>query len=285
MTNFDRQYRLSAGQAGKPTGFEVGATTPESPIALHISFSIEKADTETPNTSKISVWNISKEHLNILNEKDCLVTLRAGYGNHMPLIFVGTITNIVTSLDGADRETEIEAADGRVPLRDTFLALSYNGVVLNKQVIDDIAVQMGVTLTYSYNAQFVDFPNGFSFTGPARTALDKACASSGLSWQIQNGVLQVKMQRDTMSREVYLLSPDTGLIEIPKKITISADDEGAGDMPGLEVRYFLNGAINIGDYIRLESKVAQGYFRVHSVAMDGDNLEGDWLCTAQLLQA
>ena len=60
--------------------------------------------------------------------------------------------------------------------------------------------------------------NGFSFTGAGRTALDKACATTGLQWQIENGVLQVKMKGDTMTREVYLLSAETGLIGIPKKI-------------------------------------------------------------------
>lgn len=51
---------------------------------------------------------------------------------------------------------------------------------------------MGVTVTYSYNAEFADIPNGFSFVGQAKFALTKACAVSGLEWSIQNGILQVK---------------------------------------------------------------------------------------------
>lgn len=283
MKQFDRQYRFAAGPAGGK-GFEIGATTLESPTAMHINFSVEKADTETPNTSKISLWNLNPEHLAILNEKDCVVTLRAGYDTLMTLVFVGTVTYISTELDGADRETAMEVADGRVELRDSYVSLSYTGKINTKKIIEDTAMEMGVTVTFSYNAQFADLPNGFSYIGPGRVALDKACASSGLQWQIQNGILQVKMKRDTMTREVYLLSPDSGLLGIPKRITFGEDGSGADDQKGWEVEYLLNGAIGIGDYVRLESKTIKGYFRVRSIEMSGDNIEGDWKCVAKLLE-
>lgn len=275
MRQFDRQYRFAAGPPGG-TGFEIGETSLESPTALHINFTIDKCDTETPNTSKISLWNLNKEHLAILNEKDCLVTLKAGYDNHIALIFVGTVTHITTELDGADRETSIELADGRVELRDTYVSLSYSGAINQKKIIEDIATEMGVAVTFSYNVEFYTF-NGFSVIGPCSAALDKACASNDLTWQIQNGVLQIKRNRDTMTREVYILSPETGLINIPKRINYGKDGTGADDQPGWEVQYLMNGAIAIGDFVRFESKHVQGYFRVRSIEMNGDNLSGDCL--------
>ena len=286
MKNFGREYRFAAGPAGIPdAGFEVGATSPESPEALHIKFSVDKSDSETPNTASVSLWNLSPEHLSILNEKDCVVSLRAGYETHMSLILVGAITYIETSLDVGDRETSIEIADGRIELRDCYLSLSYSGVINTKKIIEDIAADMGVTVTFSYNAQFAELPNGFAFVGTGRVALDNACASSGLQWGIQNGVLQVKNSGDVMSREVYVLSPETGLIGIPKKVNYGANAENAEEESGYEVEYFLNGAIGIGDYIRLESEVTQGYYRMRSVELRGDNLEGDWLCVAKLVEA
>lgn len=284
MKQFDRQYRLAAGPAGG-AGFEIGATTAESPTALHISFGVSKCDTETPDTARISLWNLSPEHLAILNEEDCVVTLKAGYNTLMTLVFVGAITFMSTELDGADRETAMEIADGRIELRDTYVSLSYTGQINARKIIEDVAGQMGVTVTFSYNAEFYDFPAGFSFIGPGRVALDKACASNDLSWQIQNGILQIKQKRDTMTREVYVLSPDSGLLGIPKKVTFGKDSGGSERQSGWEVEYLLNGAIGIGDYVRLESKVVKGYFRVRSVEMSGDNLVGDWICTARLLEA
>jgi len=203
----------------------------------------------------------------------------------MTLIFVGVVTYTETALDGVDRETAIEVSDGRVELRDTHVSLAYSGQTNSKKIIEDIAGEMGVPVNFSYNAQFYDFPKGFSVIGLGRVGLDKACASSGLQWQIQNGILQVKNKRDTMTREVFVLSPDSGLLGVPKKINIGKDADGDEDQPGWEVVYFLNGAIGIGDYVRLESKAVQGCFRVRSIEMAGDNLEGDWTCTAKLIEA
>ena len=284
MKQFDRQYRFAAGPPGG-AGFEIGATTPESPTALHIRFMVDKCDTEAPNTALITLWNLNPEHLAILNQRDCVVTLRAGYDNHRPLAFVGTVTYAETMLDGGDRETHMEAVDGRIELRDGYVSLSYFGKINTKKIIEDSAAEMGVALTFSHNAQFADLPNGFSYVGPGRVALDKACASSGLKWSIQNGVLQVKLKGGTMTRQAYLLSPETGLLGIPRKITYGADSDGGAEQFGWEVEYFLNGAIGIGDFIRLESRYVKGYFRVRSVEMRGDNLEGDWKCITRLMEA
>jgi hypothetical protein len=280
MKFFDRQYRFSAGQAGG-SGFEIGE---QSRMALHIYFNVQKIDTDTANTAKFTIWNLNDEHLAALNEKDCVVTLKAGYGSTMPLIFVGTVTHIETALDGADRATDIEAVDGRVELRDTYVSLSYQGKINTKKIFEAVAGEMGIPVTFSHNAKFADLPNGYSFIGMGKQALDKACIPTNLMWEIQNGILQVKLYSDTMTREVFVISPDSGLIGIPKKLTDSAENDEEKPNPGYEVQYLMNGAIGVGDYVKLESKVATGFFRVDTVEHDGDNLEGDWTSTAKLYE-
>mgnify|MGYP000152288459 FL=1 len=82
--------------------------------------------------------------------------------------------------------------DNRIEIRDTCVSVSYSGAVNCKTLIQDTADQMGVTVSFSYNAEFKDIPNGYSYVGPARNVLTKACETSGLVWSINNGVLQVK---------------------------------------------------------------------------------------------
>lgn len=277
MRNFDRQYRLSAGQAGS-TGFEIGADA----RPLHISFSVERADTDSQNTAKVSVWNLNDAHLAELNKDDCVVVLRAGYGTIMPLIFTGVVTFAKTKTDGSDVVTEIELVDNRIEVRDTYASVSYAGTVNCKTLIQDTADQMGLAVSFSYNAEFKDIPNGYSYVGPARNVLTKACETSGLVWSINNGVLQVKKPGDTMSREVYELSAYTGLIGIPQRVQIS--DEADGCNYGWDVEYLMNAAINIDDYVYLNSQYVRGYFRVYSVSIEGDNMEGTWTCSARLLE-
>ena len=281
--NFDRQYRFAAGKGGQ-TGFEVGHKSTKQPVPLHIEFSIQKADTETQNTGKVSIWNLNDQHLAALNEKDCAVSLRAGYGTHLSLIFAGLVSYATTTMDGADRKTEIEVVDNHVGVRDTFVSVSYAGKVNWKTIFDDVAAQMGVAISYSYNATFSDIHNGFTFVGKARDILTRGCSCCILSWTLQNGVLQIKRPGGVMSKEVYLLSPETGLIGIPARVVVSKDEATGTSALGWDVEYLLNGAINIGDFVKLESKTVTGYFRIYSVEIQGDNQSGDWLCKARLLE-
>jgi len=285
--NFDRQYRLAAGPGGG-TGFEIGATTPEQPVPLHIEFSLQKSDDDKQNTGKVTVWNLNKDHLSVLDRKNCVLSLRAGYGDRIALVFAGNVSYSKTTLDSADRKTEIEIVDSLVATRDTYVSLAYSGTVSWKAIIDNLANQMGVAVTYSYNATFKDAVNGFSFVGKAKDALTKACNSCGLTWTLQNGVLQIKRPGDVMSKEVYLLNADTGLIEIPARVSLeksSTKDNGTSEKQlGWEVVYFLNASIDIGDYVKLESKTVTGYFRVKKLEITGDNVSGDWVCKAQLLE-
>lgn len=281
--NFDRQYRIACGPTGG-TGFEIGATSPGQPVPLHISFAFQKSDLETQNTGKVTIWNLNKEHLAVINEKDCALSLKAGYGNVMPLIFTGIISFAQTTADGADRKTEIDVVDNLVEIRDTYVSVSYNGTVNWKTIFDDAASQMGVAVSYSYNAEFADIANGFSFVGQARDIMTKGCDCCGLVWSLQNGVMQVKKPNDVMSKEVFLLSPDTGLLGIPSQVVVTQSEATGENELGWDVEYFLNGAIHIDDYVKVESETVTGYFRVYSIDMQGDNVSGDWICKARLLE-
>ena len=281
--NFDRQYRLAAGPAGG-AGFEVGETSKAQPVALHVNFSLQKSDLETQNTGRVTLWNLNPSQLAVLNEKDCVVSLKAGSGSKLALIFAGIVSYVSTTIDSADRKTEIEVIDNLVEIRDTYVSVSYNGTVNWKIIFDDVAAQMGVAVSYSYNAEFVDISNGFSFVGLARDIMTKGCKCCNLSWSIQNGVMQVKKPGDVMSREVYVLSPDTGLLGIPARVVITQDEATGKNTLGWDVEYFLNGAINIDDYVKLESETVTGYFRVYSLEISGDNVSGDWICKARLLE-
>ena len=109
--NFIRRYLMKAGKMGH-NGFQIGQTSTENPHALHISFSIEKSTSETANTAKVQIWNLSPANLSILDTKDCVIELQAGYANHIALILAGNVVTSSTEMDGADRMTELEVVDG-----------------------------------------------------------------------------------------------------------------------------------------------------------------------------
>lgn len=285
QTNFLRRYVLKAGKMGRQ-GFEIGKTSEKEPHALHISFSIEKSETETSNTAKVQVWNLSPSNLKVLDTKDCVIELQAGYQDHIALVLAGNVVTSTTQLDGADQLTEIEVVDGRVALRDTYISVSYKKKTNCKTVFDYIAKEMGVAVVYSKGCKFKNLPKGFSYVGAAKNALKKLCKTCGLSWSIQNEILHIRKPSETISTRAYLLSEETGLLDIPKRITLSEETSSGKkkDRVGYEIRYLMNGAIGVNDCIKLESKSVKGNFRIYKLTIDGDNLEGEWTCTAQIIE-
>lgn len=281
--NFYRTYTLKCGPKGG-TGFYVGNIHSATQDALHICFSVEKSDSDTPNTAKIQIWNLSDANLKVLDEKDVVVELKAGYGDNMPLILAGDVTYVTTVPDGADRMTEIEVADGRVALRDTNITVSFNDQVDTEEVYNYIAGQMGLPITFAKDLTFVKLPNGFSFVGKAKNALQRVAAANGHEWTIQNGVIQITLPGRPITTQGFVLSSDTGLVSIPKRITINQSSNNSDSLVGWEIEYLLNGAIGVNDVVQLKSKTADGYYRIHKVVFDGDNMEGDWVCNAQALE-
>ena len=281
--NFLRRYTLKGGPMGQ-TGFEIGNVGSAKETALHICFNIEKSDAETANTAKVQIWNLSDRNLKLLESKDCIIELKAGYEDHIPLVLVGNVTSAVTTSDNADRMTELEVVDGRVALRDTDVSISLNGAVNCKDVYLYIASQMGIPVIFAPDLTHKILPNGFSFVGSARTGLQKLAGCCGHSWSIQHQILQVTWPGRPVSVQGYLLNNDSGLIDVPKRITLAASSGSEEPVNGWEIQYFLNGAIGINDIVMVESPKVSGCFRVQKITMDGDNLEGDWICTAQVLE-
>lgn len=281
--NFMRTYTMKCGRMGSK-GFEIGNSNSSTETTLHVSFSVEKCDVESPNTGKIQVWNLSDENLKILEGKDCIVELKAGYGNNNALIIAGNVTSVITTPENADRMSEIEVMDGRVELRDTAVSISINGSVDCMDVYEKIAAEMGMPITFAGDLSFKKMPNGFSYAGKAKNALQKIARYCGHSWTIQNQIIQITWPGRAISTKGFLLTHDTGLIGIPKRIAIGAASGKDEAQTGWEVVYLLNGAIGVNDVVIVQSSTASGYFRVYKVTIDGDNMEGDWICTAQLLE-
>ena len=134
----------------------------------------------------------------------------------------------------------------------------------------------------------------YSYVGLAKNVFDKVCASNGLTWSIQNGVIQVTKANEPILTMARLISPRTGLDGEPKKLARVGRETPATlrttSFPRTKHRrrvdsVCLDAAIGVNDLVQLESKVANGIFRVESVKLEGDNMSGDWLCTAQIVEA
>ena len=293
MVLFDRQCRVIIGRGGE-TGFEIGASSYNG-IPLHIRFEFEKADVESPNTGKVTVWNLNREHLAELEKKDCLIIVKAGYGSNLSQAFVGTVTNASTTKEGADRMTEIEIADCRVELRDTSLSVSYAPGIRTDMIYKDVATKMGIPITFSEKAktELSKMSSGLSFVGGAKDILKRLSKIDGNCWTIQDGILQITKPGEPITLTGYELNASSGLIGLPKRVnqSASASDANATTITdsetaqlGWEITYLMNLSIGVNSYVHITSEMVTGYFRVQKISIAGDNYEGDWMCTATVLE-
>lgn len=301
MKQWKREYKLVAGPRGGD-GFKIESAGTARP--LHVTFDFEKSDTQSSNTGTITISNLSDEHKAILETKDCYIEFFAGYGNDLGLIFAGGVSSTSEDISNADRDLEIEVIDGFVS-NDLPGWLSLTGVVTCSEVLSKISEQMELESAIITDAareklEAAKYDNGYSYVGKLRAALQNVLRKAGVTYSIQNGILQVYVHGESITTKAYLLSAESGLIKIPRKITISESNANSGTstssssssssgttdkgIPGYEVDFFLNPAIGVNDLIVLDSKLASGYFRVHKIAIKGDNYSGDWICTAQLVE-
>lgn len=295
MSNWDRQYRLRAGVKGEK-GFEVGEPDSKTNRAIHINFTIQKSDSTTLNTTKIKLWNLNSEQISILTKTGCSIEITAGYGTSRPVIFKGTVANVNESLDSADRLIEIEAVDGFASLSETTVSLSYSGKISTLKVFKDVANQLNLPVCYSATAQTTlensYFSNGYSFVGYAQYVLDDICELTSLMWTIQDGVLQIRKSSEGISTTIHKINKETGLINVPQRVyssstsnTDTTTDTVSDMLYGYEIEYFLDGSIGIGDRVYVESKIVTGIYMVSDLTIEGDNLEGNWQCTAKIVEA
>jgi len=98
-----RKYKLTAGKPGKP-GFETSE--------LRIAFNISRCEEKAGNSATLSIWNLNKNHREMVTDKDCYIELLVGYEDtKLTQIFTGYVTFGDTETDGADRKTVLELVD------------------------------------------------------------------------------------------------------------------------------------------------------------------------------
>lgn len=298
MSKFGRVYRLVVGKAGG-TGLDIEA--------LRITFDISKSATSTPNTSKVTVYNVNPQHRAMLELPDTKLILYAGYVDDggAVLMHSGDVVYSYTKREGSTFATELQLGDGHVALRDTMVTVSIPPGQSATSGIRTIAQELGASIYMGKNVLDREFANGYSYYGPARTALTQLCAATGLEWSVQNGVLQVINRGGTTFRQALSITSDSGLIQSPERLREGARESAVvvdqasaqkllqrKTLIGQRLRYngwkissLLCPSLNPGDSLSLnplDKKITHVY-RVQKLSHRGDSQEGEWKTEMDLL--
>lgn len=312
-----RQYTLLIGE-NKQTGLYLTSedVSNDSGISgLRISFEISKDTTNKTNKSKIKIWNLSDKSLDLVEHKDIMIDLAAGYKDDIGAvrIFFGTSVSVSTHEDnnGLDVVTEIEAMDGGIQLRDSIISVGAAKGTSTISLIKTCAKKMGLTYNIAGDVQDKPYPTGFSFCNYARYLMDTLCEKLGCSWSVQNGIVQVICKKGTSGWQGSTFNASTGLIGYPERINLSsttadgksdssksenenkvhdfvetfakrakriadAKASSTNDKKGWKIKTLLAPTVSPGDEIEIQSKMVEGRFKVDKITHTGDIMGSDW---------
>lgn len=239
---------------------------------LWIRFKVEKTMTTAANKAEIKVSNLTPDNIRHIQALDEVpVQLDAGYVEGRSTIFLGQMRSAFTTREGPDVITTLKAGDKEASTRKGRINKTIpKGTALDVTAIDLIKA-MGVTqydpaaLKRTFGS--VSFARSSVLHGNAARELTAICRSQGLTWSIQNGVLEVVPVGGTIkSNQAIELRPDTGLVGSP-----SIDNKGA-----LTAKALIQPGLEPGRIVVVKAEFVSGQFRLESVSYSGDSEGNDW---------
>ena len=256
MRLFNRIVSLQIGPRGEE-GVELSA--------FRVSFEVSKDDRGKPaNSATLVVYNLSHDTTSQIKQGDRIV-LGAGHDGIARTIFIGDVTKI----EGSRSSVKIEADDGALSISNVNIAKTYDAGTPAGDMIADIAESMGFD---GVNISDVEdtLSAGFAAIGPAADAISSLSDRFGLTWTVQDYELHVTPKGEPISTDMFLLTYETGLLDVPQRIT-QENYRTVTTKPMYSVRSRLIGHLNPGRLVQVECPTLNGVFRIQKVKHTGDS--------------
>jgi hypothetical protein len=214
---------------------------------MEIIFQVNQADSETPNTAKIQVYNLSDNTSKMVESEFTNVRLQAGYeGGSYGTIFEGQVAQFRRGrLDAKDSFLEMLCGDGDKAFQFAFVnaSLAAGASAADKlRAVNNAVAPFGVTTGGGATPTGGVLPRGKVMFGLARDQMGPIADSSNMTWSIQNGVVTLIPQESYLPGEAVVLNSATGMIGVPE-----------ATQNGVEVECLLNPNIKIGTRVQIDN--------------------------------
>lgn len=214
---------------------------------LRFRFVVRGADTETPNTLVVRIYNLSDQTQKAIIDEYDQVTLQAGYKNSaVGIIFTGTIKQFKSGRESnVDTFLEITAADNDLGYNFGFVNTTLAAGATHADVVTKCAAAMGAKVdpnALSFAATGGVFPRGKVLFGLARIAMRDTAATLGARWSVQNGKLVLIPLTAYLPGTSVVLNSQSGLLGVPE----ATED-------GIEVQCLLNPFLQVGTTVQINN--------------------------------
>jgi hypothetical protein len=216
---------------------------------IDIDFLVEFDDDPEPNVAEISLWNPSEDTIGRI-KKGTKIIVNAGFVGDLGVIISGTVGDYEVVRYDVDKELKLYVGDGidiwNTVIKKTYKNINADSVVRNLLESSGLRakIDLGKNITYPQIA----------FNGPIQDALKRIAQDTDSKFFIKNG--QGYMVKDSYKeKSIFLLNRTSGLIGSPERVIIK-------EKVGYRISCLLQHRINVGSYIRIESRSVNGDFRV-----------------------
>lgn len=284
FAQYMRQYRLVIKKKDADVGLEI--------TGLRCTFSIQKAVSDAPDYSVVTIYNPSEKMKGEGASNGDTVILEAGYkdGNY-GMIFMGQVVQTTLFRESqVDTALKLVCQDGDEFLKAAFVmktvgrgSTPYD--VVNMCIDGRDGVQRGVIASSMSMARL---PRGKVMFGKKSKYLKAAARKNQCQFYIEDGKVNIVAAEGYGSEKAVVLNPETGLIGMPEQ----TDDGVKGQClinPSIKLNtriYINSGDVNaMQDTIDQEGKRTHhamntnGIYKIVKLAYEGDTHGDQWYCS------
>ncbi len=286
---FRRQWKVVV-DAGTGTALDVSN--------LDVEFKILRTLKSEPNRCTLSLWNLNKEHRAQLLKRNrpnptssrtvgIRVQVDAGYVGNTSTLFLGDLREMSSVRDATDWKTTLAGDDGGRAYRESRVNKTFTkGTPLStvlKQCVEALNLGSGNADKFLADAQVPalggSLPHTMTLSGNAAQQLSRLLNSMGLTWSIQNGVVQVAKHNQPLDLAAVLLTPDTGLIGSPEagidaSVSIGNAQASANSLKAAKKPKAFDARL-----VKVKSMLIPGLFPGRRVHLKSDSFDGDYVLT------
>ncbi len=227
--------------------------------ALDCEFTIPFDNNTEANEVELIIYNLSYNTTNQLKLGDN-VTVKAGYGDDMGIIFTGTISDKKAVNEDTDRVITIKAIDG-AGLSECETEASYAAGTTAQSILRDLCSRLGFPIAVFHPVRDETFDRAVHIDGSLMDAIEKYAGICGVSAYICKGMVYVQ-PLSASDTDSFSLSVETGLLTAEEYEKHKKNGNFEDTVRGWELEMLLNHHIQTGTRIDLTSQRANGSYYV-----------------------
>lgn len=241
---------------------------------LKVTFGVTSTIKKDPNSAELQIYNLNEDSRTALQKRGQQTTIEAGYVSNRSIIFGGVLEYSTSVYNGTDWITTLQTSDGTDNIKSKRINKSLKGPAKVGDVLRVAAEAMGLKpgdlktaiARGSVRGNLSEFTNGIVLSGKADKVLDSVAKSMGYFYSIQNGQLMLLAPGDSNGSTATVISQETGMAGSPEP----------GDDGFVNVRTLIQPNLLPAYRVKVESRSANGFFRIERVDYSGDTWGDDW---------